>query len=412
MIRKFKFSNFCSFWEESAVDFTASLKTPTDGSFVESEYGDKISLLTGVFGPNASGKTNLLKALSFVTFFIRDSYQHLNPGEAIPLDRFAGSERENLPSYFEVEFGGGHRRFLYSVELTPDRVHDETLKRFSSKTGKFSQLLNRKTDADGTIRLRAFDDFTQVALLREALSDRPNASILAAGVQTGRKEFREVLDALGTVVTNVTRGGKREQPFEGLTSDVFRCSEFFQAHPEHHDALRELLTAADIGISDFKIHKVRLQLESGDARDSYLIHFQHKGPTGTFELGADRESSGTRRLFMLFKFFIKVLTSGGVAVIDEMESDLHPHLIPTIFSLFTDPEINTRQGQLFFTCHHVEMLNHLQKEQIYLVEKNEQCVSEAYRLDGLKGVRREENFFSNYNSGRYGAIPEPEVVAF
>jgi AAA15 family ATPase/GTPase len=115
---------------------------------------------------------------------------------------------------------------------------------------------------------------------------------------------------------------------------------------------------------------------------------------------------------MLFETFIKILSSGGIAVIDEMESDLHPHLIPTILSLFTNAEINTHQAQLFFTCHHVEMLNHLLKEQIIFVEKNEQCVSEAFRLDELKGVRREENFFANYNSGRYGAIPEPEVVAF
>ena len=58
------------------------------------------------------------------------------------------------------------------------------------------------------------------------------------------------------------------------------------------------------------------------------------------------------------------------------------------------------------------MLNHLLKEQIILVDKNEQGVIVAFRLDELKGVRREENFFANYNSGRYGAIPEPEVVGF
>ncbi len=236
--------------------------------------------------------------------------------------------------------------------------------------------------------------------------------MLAVGLQSGRKEFARVLDALGPVVSNVTRAGKRQQGFDGPTSDLFKCSEFFQKHPEHHDALRELLRAADIGIDDFKLESVRLQPEQGEARESSLIFFRHQGPKGAFSLPADRESSGTRRLLMLFETFITVLSGGGIAVIDAMESDLHPHLIPTIISLFTNPEINSKQAQLFFTCHHGEMLNHLLKEQIYLVEKNDNSVSEAYRLDSLKGVRREENFFANYNSGRYGAIPEPEVVAF
>jgi len=83
MIRRFSFSNFFSFWDETFIDFTTSGKTPTDGSFLPSNYGDQASLLTGVFGPNASGKTNLLKALSFISFFARDSYRHLKPGDRI-----------------------------------------------------------------------------------------------------------------------------------------------------------------------------------------------------------------------------------------------------------------------------------------------------------------------------------------
>ena len=412
MIRKFSFSNFCSFHEEAVVDFTASAKTPTDSSFVDSPSGDKLSLLTGVFGPNASGKTNLLKALSFVSFFIQGSYKHLDPDEDIPVDRFAGSEPDDAPAKFELEFEGQGSRFLYSLSVTPTTVHEEVLKRYLPETRQFRQILVRKRSKSGALQLRSFEDFTEVQLLRKALTDRPNASMIAAGIQAGHKEFELVLDSLGRVATNVGRRGKRDLPTEGLTTDIFRCSEFFYKHPEHHDALRELLTAADIGIDDFEIEPVRLQSENDDVRETYLAFFKHHGQKGSFTLSADHESSGTRRLFMLFEAFIRVLTSGHIAAIDEMESDLHPHLIPTILRLFSDSEINTKGAQLLFTCHHVEMLNHLQKEQIYLVEKSDDCVSEAFRLDQIKGVRREENFFANYNSGRYGALPEPELVAF
>ena len=111
---------------------------------------------------------------------------------------------------------------------------------------------------------------------------------------------------------------------------------------------------------------------------------------------------------MLRRFF-PVLTDGGVAVIDEMESDMHPHLIPTLLDLFADPELNPKKAQLLFTCHHVEILNRLDKEQIVLVEKDADCVSRAKRLSDIPGVRREENFFSRYNAGHYGAVPQPEV---
>jgi predicted ATPase len=100
---------------------------------------------------------------------------------------------------------------------------------------------------------------------------------------------------------------------------------------------------------------------------------------------------------------------GGIAVIDEMESDMHPHLIPTLLDLFSDPELNPKKAQLLFTCHHVEILNRLAKEQIALVEKDDNCVSHVKRLSEVAGVRREENFFSRYNAGYYGAIPKPEV---
>jgi len=91
-----------------------------------------------------------------------------------------------------------------------------------------------------------------------------------------------------------------------------------------------------------------------------------------------------------------------------MESDLHPHLIPILLDLFVDRNTNPKRAQLLFTCHHVEILNQLAKEQIVFVQKDADNVSHVRKLSGIKSVRREENFFANYNTGRYEAIPEPE----
>jgi AAA15 family ATPase/GTPase len=135
----------------------------------------------------------------------------------------------------------------------------------------------------------------------------------------------------------------------------------------------------------------------------------HRTGSRSFELPLTLESSGTKRLFVLLGAFLPVLTEGGVAVIDEMESDLHPHLIPLLLDLFVDATTNPKRAQLLFTCHHVEILNQLAKEQIVLVQKDDECVSTLRRLADIKGVKREENFFAHYNAGRYEAVPSPSL---
>ena len=84
---------------------------------------------------------------------------------------------------------------------------------------------------------------------------------------------------------------------------------------------------------------------------------------------------------------------------------MHPHALPQIIELFANPVTNPKNSQLLFTTHSLEVLNHLEKEQIILVEKKEACQSEMYRLDDLKGVRRDDNIYAKYMAGAYGAVP-------
>jgi predicted ATPase len=108
-------------------------------------------------------------------------------------------------------------------------------------------------------------------------------------------------------------------------------------------------------------------------------------------------------------WLLPALRDGRPAVIDELASDLHPHMLTWILRLFTAPVINPKNAQLFFTCHSVEVLNEPDKTQIYLVGKDpSDNVSMATRLDEIQGVRRDDNLFAKYNAGLYGALPELE----
>jgi AAA15 family ATPase/GTPase len=118
------------------------------------------------------------------------------------------------------------------------------------------------------------------------------------------------------------------------------------------------------------------------------------------------ESSGTQGAFILLSRILPVLQNGGLVLIDELEADLHPHMLAPILDLFFSPKTNPHNAQIIFTCHSIEVLSLLHKAQVVLVEKDEHCESDAWRLDTVKGVRSDDNLYAKYMAGAYGAIPK------
>ena len=407
MLRTLSFTNFCSFRDPAELSLTASAKTPVDHSYTTSRCGDHITVLCGVFGPNASGKTNLLKVLAFLNFFARHSYRSLGPATPIPVDPFLDGNTN--PVRILAEFEGHGRLYRYETLITPAGVEEERLSQRFDDTRSFRTLLHRRAGKSGPL-LGQHDEFTDLDALRGLLKDRPNASMLSAGLVTGRPEFNRIFESLGRVETNVDRMGKAEIHQSTRASDVIACARYFQENPHFKNDLEDRLKRADLGIDAFSIRELEMaDSETGKVNRIPVPFVTHKSGGKSFEIPLTMESSGTKRLFLLLGTFLPVLTEGGIAVIDEMESDLHPHIIPLLIDLFVDAATNPKRAQLVFTCHHVEILNQLAKEQIILVQKDTDNVSSLRRLADIPGVRREENFFANYNAGRYEAVPSPSL---
>ena len=408
MIRKVTFKNFCSLRNSGEWDLTAGESTPIDDSFASTNKGDHVSLLCGVFGPNASGKTNLLKTLAFLNFFLRGSYREQDAESLIPIDGFLGND---APVELGLEFEGAGQIYRYEVKLTAVRILEERLRLFYPKTRSFRSLLLRKAGKRSPLLSQpGGGSFTDLGALRELLQDRPNASVIAAGFLTGRQEFKKLDQALGHFETNVDRMGKKDLGSASHTKQLIDCAKYFRENEHLLEDVEDHLKQADLGVSGFEIRDLELvNEEKGTTKNVPFPFVRHDSADGGFVLPMTQESSGTRRIFTLLRRFLPVLMNGGIAVIDEMESDLHPHLIPMLLDLFVDPDTNPKRAQLVFTCHHVEALNRLAKEQIVFVDKNELNESEVFRLSECRGVRRDENYFANYNAGRYGATPEPSL---
>lgn len=386
MLHRYAFRNFYSFRDEVDVDFRMP-KTLRGPGVTDS----RLSKVMAVVGANASGKTNLIKTLSFIRWFVGDSFRE-DPEERIPLESHFFSD--DASSSFEVEFSVSGEVWRYALELTPERVLHESLHRKTSRY--FSYVFERDWQGGAyTIKQQGFGMAPS-----EAKKVRPNASLISTAAQYNAPIATTMANL--PVFSNVVQTGRVHMDFPRLinATDVFRKNDSLRGQ------MVSLLQDWDLGLSDVVIEEVPLR-DIGNAETT--MHYLPFGVHTDGKREAKRilmlESSGTQGAYVLLAPLLLALGAGGVAVIDELEADLHPRMLVPVIDLFLSPETNPHDAQIIFTCHAAEILNLLQKPQIMLVEKDEQGFSEAWRLDTVKGVRKDDNLYAKYMAGAYGAVP-------
>ena len=132
---------------------------------------------------------------------------------------------------------------------------------------------------------------------------------------------------------------------------------------------------------------------------------KHKNRVAEFDCHSRLNRAARRVRSCCLSRLLQTLEVGGLAVIDEFENDLHPHMLEPILDLFANPSTNPHQAQLLFTCHAVEVLNLVHKSQVMLVQKERGVREFGQRLDAVEGIRNDDNFYAKYMAGAYGAVP-------
>lgn len=383
MIHYYAFSNYQSFLDKAVVSFVQSPKVSPARWCLEDSTGAMVSTALAIFGANAAGKTAALKALGFLHWFMNDSFQH-EPDEDMPLSpHFAAKDK---PIEFEAEFGHDGELYRYELSLTPSRVLREALYR---KKIRFSYLFERVwSDEDGAYQIKQSGFGLKPS---EAQKVRQNASLISTAAQYGADvSFCRLLSS-----SNVWKRGRRP-----IDVDLVENASRYYADNRHgdvRDRMEATLRSWDLGLSG-----VRLVKKPGT--DDYEAWGVHEVDGEEHLLPFWEESSGTRAAFVMLRFILTALRRGGVALIDELESDLHPHLIEPIVQMFDSSETNPHGAQLIFTCHAQQILDALRKSQVVFVEKNA-CSSELYRGDEIKGLRADDNLRAKYAAGALGAVP-------
>ena len=393
MLKSLAVRNFQSFHEQVQISLELNKQTPDDNRAFMTPLGSKLTKVLAVIGPNASGKTTLIKSLAFLDWFIRQSFQ-AKVDAPIPLISHFGATNET--SEFEIEFEMDGKDWRYRLVANETRVYSEYL--YCKLTRAFSYVFTR----DWNPKTLSYEiKQNQFGFLqKEAERVRENASLLSTAAQYQVPLAMKICSM--QVFTNIHVLGRHHID----DWQIFGASALYSSNDHLRITMTKLLKGWDLGLSDIRIERQTVTHPNGDKEDIHIPYGVHKVHDVEHSIMLKQESSGTQAAYLLLSRLLPVLTSGGVAVIDELESDLHPHILVPILDLFFSPETNPHNAQIIFTCHSIEVLSLLHKAQVVLVEKDANSQSKAWRLDEVKGIRADDNLYAKYMGGSYGAIPQ------
>jgi len=385
--------HYLSFKEKKTLSLEATSITEFPDNIIS--IGDyRILKSVVIYGANSSGKSNLIKGLTFMQEFVSNSAKKSSTDEIDTTPFLLNITTENEPSYFEVLFLIENIRYRYGFEVTRKRIFSEWLYKCEGKKEEY--LFIRDNDiidiADG------FDEANKLAD-----KTRENALFLSVIDQFNGKTAKKVMEWFGSHST--LSGIQHEKGRSRLLSMLdFQLLE---------KDLRQFIAKFNLGFTEFEQEEKSEDIKFN--RQIFTTHNKYDdlgNIVGNIKFSlSNNESSGTNKLFDLAYDILIGLFLGRLSVIDELDAKLHPLLTLAIVNMFNSNDDNYFNAQLIFATHDTNLLSFakLRRDQIYFTEKNQTEETDLYSLveyrEEGKKVRNDRSYEKDYIQGRYGAIP-------
>ena len=371
---------------------------------------ERVLTVAGIYGPNASGKSNVLDALAWLSMAVGNSLRRWE--DDIPRDahRFGGGPAS--PSEFDLDFVVGGVRYGYRLEVDDSAVLYESLDTYPERRRR--NLFTRQGDEidfrrgfEGARRIQELLTPTTLALsaamrVEDSVTRSVGRTISRIGfLGQGRRGFYRV-DVLDSTMRLFVKKSDLDQP------SLFST-------PDNRVAAADPILALDLlRFADPGIHNYRL-VERDSTSSKWVqprLHFVHQVDDKPVALELEEESAGTQTWFRLIGPALAALRNGRILLLDEIDASLHPRLSARLMEIFQDPQTNPHGAQLVFTSHDTSLLNNLNRDEVWLTER---ALNGATRLVALaefggERVRKSLNLEKAYLQGRFGSIPEVDQV--
>lgn len=411
-----KIENFLSFQKEVTFSNIATSDKTHPNNISTFSKNKRVLRNSVIYGPNASGKSNFIKAINFIQNFVINSHR-IQSGEPISRNPFKiDINNTNEPSKFEITYIYDGVIYIYGFSITDDKVHEEYL--YYYPKGQ-PALIFERNGIEGSYYFTT-DKNEQNNIEKHTLDNMLYFS------RSANMNYEKTKKAIKWFIDHLTVVNPSNTPKMHLYS-----AELYDSDNKIQSQMKELLCRLDTGIIDLDVTFKKYSKDNvpDEAPEEFkqMVALMNKKLSGVYntkinsihkgfdDKGEDifvtfnfeqEESHGTRKLFDLSGQIFDSLKYGKVLIYDEFDNSLHPNLLPALIKLYNDPSLNKNNAQLIFTTHNTNLLKQslFRRDQIWLTEKDKNQATNLFSLSTFN-VRKDKNIERGYLAGRYGAIP-------
>lgn len=367
----------------------------------------KLELLPvlGIFGANASGKSNVLNALQKVLSFVFFSqlYEKIPNNQSFNFVRpfLLNSASAKSPTKFALRILSQGSIYIYNLSILQNVITEEKLEYIPQELERastrliFYRIRNNKSQRYDVENGKEFGE--EYRELQTSLKE----SQAFLGFMFNNLQNDLLFPILKWLNFHWKSNSLDNENYDQEFSYII-LEEMKTAYPSLKTKVLEILKKFDVGIEDFEIKKAKNAIDYHNV-EIWITHRTNKGKTKWL---LEEESLGTRKLFTLATKLFFTFETGALMIVDELGASTHPNINREIVKLFQNRKINKNNGQLIFTSHDSSLLSKgiLRRDQIWYTQKLEDGSTDLYPLSDF-GIRNDLAIDKAYLDGRFKAVP-------
>lgn len=377
MVLEIRLSNMFSFRDEVTLDLQAAKIQTKKARELEGNLfsvdGEQMLKSVALFGANASGKSNVIKAIRACVNMVRSSHNY-NVDTRFAISPFKFEDYANKPSSFYIRFLLNGVEYEYSFSFMHDEIITETL--YYYPNGRKSLVFSR----DESRGPEKKDIYEFKTVIKRPFDVADNTSKKTLYISRASQMDREIAQKIFLFFCN-------DIVLDYQVANIDSLDNLFK---DRKEKMLEVLRTADSDIIDFKI------------QNNAITTFHRTNPSVAFDFETE-ESEGTKTLFRMMVRMIGIIHEGKMLLVDEIDNSLHTQLVEFVIGMFNHSD----HAQLIYTTHNTHLLNtdFQRRDQVYFVNKREDGSSDLYSLFDFKDFRDTLDMEKAYLQGRFDAIP-------